>query len=320
MKKGQMGDYSIFFIIIIIILVIIQISFSAYSFIQFDKLKETISNNELFVNQSLTNISQDINLINTKVIDVNSEINGLKNSIKILSDSVSLTKEKQSQLEKELNSTKKDLSDTQSKLETQINDLKKETSPDFSEIIEEIVYGVVSIKTSTSQGTGFIITEDGYVVTNSHVIEGSSSFNAITANQQTIPMELIDHSSVLDLSLLKIPGSYDKLTLANSDNIKVGEKVIAIGNPYGLSFSVSEGIVSATDRIITGYGGEYVQTDAAINFGNSGGPLINTQGLVIGINNLKIAGGDNLGFALESNYVFDEVNKIALDKLGNEII
>jgi len=315
-----MGNYSIFFIVVIIVLVVLQISFSAYSFIQFDNLKSTISNNELLMNQSFENINQNLGDINQDINLINTEIKGMKNSIKILSDSISLTEEKQAKLEEELDSTKKDFLDIQNELKEQIDNIKSETSPDFSDIIEDVIYGVVSVKTDVTQGTGFIITEDGYIVTNSHVIESSSYSNAITADQQTIPMELIDYSSTLDLALLKIPGSHSKLTLANSDEIKVGEKVIAIGNPYGYSFSVSEGIVSAVDRVMAGYGGEYVQTDAAINFGNSGGPLINTQGLVIGINNLKIAGGDNMGFALESNYVFDEVNRIALNKLGKEII
>ena len=109
------------------------------------------------------------------------------------------------------------------------------------------------------------------------------------------------------------------MTFGDSDGIKIGEKVIAIGNPLGLSFSVTEGIVSAVDRRIKNYPGRYIQTDAALNSGNSGGPLINTNGEVIGINNFKVA-GDNIGFALESEDIIDEINKISLDELKNNLI
>ena len=98
------------------------------------------------------------------------------------------------------------------------------------------------------------------------------------------------------------------------------EKVIAIGNPLGLQFSVSEGIVSAVHRQGPSQTNSYIQTDAALNPGNSGGPLINKQGKVIGINNFKVGGGESLGFALESNYIENIVNQIALEKLNQTLI
>jgi serine protease Do len=120
--------------------------------------------------------------------------------------------------------------------------------------------------------------------------------------------------------LLKIPGDYNILKLADSDDIQIGERVIAIGNPYGLQFSVSDGIVSAVHRQGISELEVYIQTTAALNPGNSGGPLINTQGKVIGINNFKISEGESLGFALESNYIKDTVNIIAQENLNQTLI
>ena len=132
-------------------------------------------------------------------------------------------------------------------------------------------------------------------------------------------MKLIGYDSNADIALLKINGSYDYLELRNSDDVRVGEKVIAIGNPLGLSFSVSEGIVSAINREGANGLPAYIQTDAALNPGNSGGPLIGTDGKAIGINNYK-ARGENIGFALESNYIKDTVNEIALRKLNMTVL
>ena len=124
----------------------------------------------------------------------------------------------------------------------------------------------------------------------------------------------------MDISLLKIEGVFEKLNFADSDNIEVGENVIAIGNPLGLQFSVSQGIVSAIHREGPNGIEAYIQTDAALNPGNSGGPLINKQGRVIGINNFKVGGSESLGFALESDFIEETINEIALEELGKILI
>jgi len=211
------------------------------------------------------------------------------------------------------------LLDVERDLGKEISSIKAETSADFSGIISSAVNSVVSIRTDVAQGTGFIISGDGFVVTNAHVLSGAKFANAITAEQETVKMDLIGYNYLLDLALLKIEGDYDYLNFENSNNIQVGEKVIAIGNPLGLSFSVSEGIVSAMDRVGENGVSGYIQTDAALNPGNSGGPLINTDGSVIGINNFKIA-GDNLGFALESDYIVDAVNDIGIRVLNESVV
>lgn len=216
---------------------------------------------------------------------------------------------------------------TQSDLEAQSEQLKKiksSVSDDFSSVIDETIGGVVSVVTNVvtnvAKGSGFIITSDGYVITNYHVISGAKSISVVPYQDSAKTVELIGYNSNIDLALLKINGSYAPLVFGNSDNAEIGEKVIAMGNPYGLSFSVTEGIVSSLHR--TGSNGlnVYIQTDVPLNPGNSGGPLIDKQGKVIGINNFKIGGAESLGFALESNQAVETINIISQERLGKDIL
>ena len=224
------------------------------------------------------------------------------------------------------------LDDTVSSLDIKIgsineemDSLKASTDEDFSGIIEDLIKSVVTITTNSGQGTGFIISEEGYLVTNAHVLADKSgslaeNIKAITYEKEILKANFIGYDGNLDIALLKISGDYRPANLADSDSIQIGEKVIAIGNPLGLQFSVSEGIVSATHRKGPSGLEAYIQTDAALNPGNSGGPLINKQGEVIGINNFKIGSGESLGFALESNYVKETVNTISRQKIGEDLI
>jgi len=227
-----------------------------------------------------------------------------------------------SQLSESLISAQSDLnkiSATQSSFEKQIVQLKASTSADFSGIIEQDIKGVVTIKTDVAQGTGFLLTGDGYVVTNAHVLSGAHYANLYTYEDAKYSADLIGYDSDIDLAVLKISGNFHNLALGNSNDVRVGEKVIAIGNPLGLSFSATEGIISATDREGSNNLPYYFQTDAALNPGNSGGPLIDKQGEVIGINNFKAA-GENLGFALESNYIKETVNSITQQAINQTIV
>jgi len=205
-------------------------------------------------------------------------------------------------------------------IDEEITLLKASAGEDFSGIIEDAIKSVVTIRTDVGQGTGFIIEDEGYIVTNAHVLSGGHYVNALTSEQQTINAELIGYDLDFDLALLKIPGDYLELELADSDDIQIGEKVIAIGNPLGLQFSVSQGIVSGIHRTGINEISAYIQTDAALNPGNSGGPLINTEGEVIGINNFKVSNSESLGFALESNYIRDVINEIAIEELGAGLV
>jgi S1-C subfamily serine protease len=206
-------------------------------------------------------------------------------------------------------------------LDSELVKLKASTSSDFSKVIEDAVKSVVTIKTNLGQGSGFVIADGGYVVTNEHVIDGISAAEIITYDGKTHTVTLVGKNTNMDIALLKISETtYSPLILANSDSIQVGEKVIAIGNPLGLQFSVSEGIVSAVHRVGDNKINGYIQTDASLNPGNSGGPLIDTEGNVIGINNFKVSGSESLGFALESNYIKETVNNIYNQINGENLI
>ena len=236
------------------------------------------------------------------------------------------TQSKLNELTESLLSAKEEIRQTKENL-TEIGTIRKEfdllkasTGEDFSSIIDESLKGVVTIKTNVAQGTGFLISSDGYLVTNAHMLSGASEVQITAFDGKKIPAELVGYNSELDIALLKISGDYSFLEFDDSNNIRVGEKVIAIGNPLGLQFSVSEGIVSGIHRPGPNELNAYVQTDAALNPGNSGGPLINKNGKVIGINNFKLGSGESLGFALESNYIKDAVNAISQEKLGKNIL
>lgn len=219
-----------------------------------------------------------------------------------------------------LTETQLSFEESQENLQQEFDLLKASAGEDFSGIIENSIPGVVTILTDISQGTGFIIDDRGYIVTNAHVMQNARSAGVVTSDGEMHGVALIGSDKNMDVILLKIDGDFHKLNLGNSDDIQIGEGVIAIGNPLGLQFSVTEGIVSATHR--EGISGlfAYIQTDAALNPGNSGGPLINKQEEVIGINNFKIGEGENLGFALESNYLKESINRISQQELNQTLI
>ncbi|MEK6872465.1 MAG: trypsin-like peptidase domain-containing protein [Nanoarchaeota archaeon] len=219
-----------------------------------------------------------------------------------------------------INELAKNLLEIQRSLEKKIGTIQAETSADFSGIIKDVAKSVVTVKTDIAQGSGFIIKSTGYVVTNAHVIRNAGAASITTSDGQVKKVFLVGYNPGLDLALLKIQGVYPHLEFEGSKNVEIGEKVIAIGNPLGLSFSVSEGIVSGKNRVGENNLPAYIQTDAALNPGNSGGPLINTGGKVIGINNFKVQGGEGLGFALESDYIISGVNEISLQAFNETIL
>jgi 2-alkenal reductase len=173
-------------------------------------------------------------------------------------------------------------------------------------------FGMVS--GGTSSGSGVIITKDGYVLTNNHVIEGAQSYSVVLANGTEIPANLIGADPYTDVAVVKIDGKVPAVaSFGNSDVLKPGETVIAIGSPLGdFKNTVTAGVVSALGRSLdTGKGfllENMIQTDAAINQGNSGGPLVNLAGQVIGINTLILRSGsgastvvEGLGFSIPAS-------------------
>jgi serine protease Do len=167
-----------------------------------------------------------------------------------------------------------------------------------------------------SLGTGFIINTNGYIVTNNHVVEEADEITVTLASQEEFDATLIGRDPKTDLALLRVdsPLPLPTVPFGDSENLEVGEWVLAIGNPFGLGHTVTAGIVSAKGRIIgAGPYDDFIQTDASINPGNSGGPLFNMRGEVIGINTAIISrtgGYDGIGFALPSNIAVKTYNQI----------
>jgi len=161
-----------------------------------------------------------------------------------------------------------------------------------------------SSRKQRSLGSGFIISKDGYILTNDHVVDGADEITVKLSDGREFKGEVRGLDPKLDLALIKIDAGEDLpvAKLGESENIKVGEWVMAIGNPFGLEQTVTVGIVSAKGRVIgAGPYDDFIQTDASINPGNSGGPLFNVRGEVIGINAAIVAGGQGIGFAIPVN-------------------
>ena len=169
-------------------------------------------------------------------------------------------------------------------------------------------------KTKIGGGSGFIVSSDGYIITCNHVVgDPEADYTVILDLKHKYPAKILEKDSLIDIAILKIEErNLPYLELGDSNQIELGETVVAIGNPLGeFEDTLSAGIVSGLSRKITAYGGlpfkatslrGLIQTDAAINLGNSGGPLANMEGKAIGINTAMVMGAQNIGFAIPINY------------------
>ncbi len=222
------------------------------------------------------------------------------------------------------------------KLSAEIEKKTEVTESDISEMIERVnksIVGISKIKNKGSTifmedsvsdlglGTGFIVSENGYIVTNAHVSGNKYSNCYVTLeNGKSYTADVVWADADVDISVIKINvGGLECLELGDSDNIKIAQKVYAIGNPIGFEFqrSVTSGIISGLDRTLKleeneedYYMEDLIQTDATINPGNSGGPLIDDTGKVIGINSVKITSAEGIGFALPINIIKPIVEKL----------
>ena len=192
-------------------------------------------------------------------------------------------------------------------------------TPTLAQMVEGIAPGLVYIETSTGSGSGFIIDADGLVVTNAHVVERFESVDVALADGREYKGSVLGVDEIADLALLRLQssGSFDAMRLGNSDGIQVGDDVIALGFPLryelGNSPTVTRGIVSSK-RLANGV--ERLQTDAAVNPGNSGGPLVDRHGSVIGVNyaELPLSDGnpvDNIGFSVAINELKSRIDALA---------
>jgi serine protease Do len=182
------------------------------------------------------------------------------------------------------------------------------TEKNVRDLVNQLGEAVVQVRTPSALGSGFIINEDGFLITNFHVIEGETQISMEVYHQKDGQLERKTYKQVRivainkfeDLALLRIEDKdapkFKSVSLGTSDALQVGERVFAIGSPLGLERTVTEGILSTKTRQIAGE--LYLQTTAQINPGNSGGPLFNLAGEVVGVTNMKITFGEGLGFAI----------------------
>jgi serine protease Do len=209
---------------------------------------------------------------------------------------------------------------SQTEIQTTITDVVTKTEPSVVTVVGVVSGGLTFFGAEADQqvsGSGFIISTDGFIITNNHVVENANELFVILNNGTQLPARLISRDVFSDLAVLKVEGVMPTVArLGNSDLLKPGETVIAIGSPLGdFLNSVTVGVISATGRSLDSGNGyqleNMIQTDAAINSGNSGGPLVNLAGEVIGVNTLVVRGdissgnaiAEGLGFAIPSNSV-----------------
>ncbi len=181
-----------------------------------------------------------------------------------------------------------------------------------------VVHIQVEKKKDKGAGSGFIISTDGYIVTNHHVIEGAEKIQATLPEGQILKAELKGSDPSTDIAVLKVYGSnLHTLSFADSDRLQVGQIAIAVGNPLGLQYTVTSGIISALGRTLRAKNGRLIddvlQTDAALNPGNSGGPLLDNEGHVIGVNTATIPSAQGLCFAVSSNLSGYIAGKLIID-------
>ena len=189
------------------------------------------------------------------------------------------------------------------------------TNNSIESVVTVYAYGGNRSYANNSIGSGVIFSEDGYIVTNTHIISGNKLIKVKLHTGEEFDANLIGADLNADIAVLKINSNsvLKPINVSNSDDLKIGDKVLAIGNPYGIGISVSSGIISATGR---DYGNPYlelIQTDAAINPGNSGGALINENGNLIGINTKIVSrtgAYQGLGFAIPSNNIVQIASEI----------
>lgn len=170
------------------------------------------------------------------------------------------------------------------------------------------MYGLPSERSVQGQGSGFVISADGYILTNNHVVRGATEVKVKFSDGVDYPAKVVGTDADSDVALLKISGdhAFKYLQLGKTDGARVGDWVVAVGNPLGLGHTVTAGIVSGIGRDIPDLPlEEFIQTDASINPGNSGGPLIGLDGQVIGMNTAIIAGANTVGFAIPASHIAD---------------
>ncbi len=256
----------------------------------------TLYGGDYYIQELRTDYGSQIEDLNEKIGVLEGKLDSESNRISVLSGEISI------------NSVKVDnrLGD----LNQQLSDIAV-TTESFSGVIDEVLDSVVSVLTNVGQGSGAIISSDGYVVTNHHVIKGATQATLVDYNGERYTVTLVGSNEEQDLAVLKIVGNktFEAFEFGDSSKLKAGQKVVALGNPAGLDFTATEGIVSSPNRVAPD-GFNYIQTDTTLNPGNSGGPLINSNGRMIGVVVFKLDGFEELNFAIPSNRAKSVIEEI----------
>ena len=188
------------------------------------------------------------------------------------------------------------------------SDINLTSRDSYNDIYKSVKNSVVTIQTNKGRGSGVIVSDDGHVVTNEHVIRGANIVNIISLDNNVYSAKIVGVDAITDIALLKSNFKGKAISFSDSSTVEIGDIVLAIGNPFGVGQTLTKGIISRTnsDHITENPLDEFLQSDAAINPGNSGGAMVNLKGDLIGINtmNLSLGGGsDGIGLAVPSNLV-----------------
>jgi S1-C subfamily serine protease len=287
-------------IISVFLLLVVSLSLVFYYNHKINKMNEDVNAKILVLNKNLGQLEQDLEE------QLDSLRNNLSSEVGVLDTNLKNFKKQNGE---EMNTLTTLIDEIEQQSNIKLGELKDELkgiqvqSQDFTAIIDDVLPSVVSVGTDTGQGSGVVVDSRGFIATNYHVVEDAEIIRVLTYEGDVYKADLIGYNSLVDVAVLKVDASLPELSFGDSDEVKVGEKVIALGNPAGLDFSVTEGIVSAVHRAGSNNLKIYLQTDVPINPGNSGGPLVDINSKIVGINNFKISGLESLGFALESNTV-----------------
>jgi len=262
------------------------------------------------------------NKLNLVISDYGAKIdklNGLLNDdMKLLQNLISNVDKQNRERDQEIldivarveSESKESIEKAKEQLEKELSMAEISGGGDLSGVIQDSLESVVSVLTDRGQGSGAIIDEEGYVITNFHVIQSARVIKVLDYDKVIYNVEVSGFDRDSDIAVLKIISNetFEDLDFGDSDDVKVGQTVVALGNPYGLDFTATQGIISA--RRTASDGKEYIQVDVPINPGNSGGPIIDATGDIIGIANFKISGAEGVGFAIPSNEAEEVVEGI----------
>lgn len=291
--------------------IIFLLLFSGVGFIGYQTVQDLKEDNTLLATSAqkgFDTITQSMQIINKNVDTLEKRIDGAEQGLKSVGVKVQQVQEISEQGISTLSGQLKIQQEESEKKFSQLEDkiIRNVKSVDLSTMIDKAIKSVVSVNTDIGLGSGVFVKSGGILITNEHVVRGAQEGSVRTIDGQTHRVSILGTDTAKDIAVLQIDGDYPALEFASS--VRVGEKVVGMGNPGGLSFTVTEGIISAVDRVQNE--NRYVQTDVPINPGNSGGPLVNSLGQIVGINTMKIKGFEGVGFALEAKEVQNSLNNI----------